>query len=520
LCYSFDTYVSNNESPFTMMTMTRSAACFCPMDVRAPIVEGIFDAQSYIYLARAVSKLYTETLGKLPTLAIGYDARSHSVELFTSLKNTLLSEGVSVVDCGMQASPMMYAMEWLDLPSNLPALDGVLIVTASHNPAPDNGLKWTLNRTALTKEEVATVKQYFLDVQADDYAAQASTRGTCDTYDPTSLYIEWSKNAFPRFNTPMKIVADAGNGTGGLMAPQLFAALGIEVISLHCEPDGRFPNHHPDPSKEKNMADLKRAVVEHGADFGVAFDGDSDRLGVVDNQGRWLTNDFLLLFFAESLMRHFHADPNAFNGITPKVVSEVKCSQLLFEGLEKLGAIPIMAPTGHAYIKQVMKKEGSVLGGELSGHFFFKDEHWGFDDAFYAALRVCQWLDEARAAAENPTLAMSDLVDKLPKTVLSEELRYKVDIAIRPQIMQELEALVNAQETLGNQAVQTISKLDGVRVALEGGFALVRTSNTEPVLTMRWESDSLENLETLETQLLHLVNKAIETATQKAVSSV
>jgi len=507
-------------------SLARSANCFCPMDVRAPIIEGTFDAQSYTYLARAVAKLFTETLGKRPTLAIGYDARSHSVEMFTALKHTLMSEGISVVDCGMQASPMMYAMEWLDLPSELPKLDGVLIVTASHNPAPDNGLKWTLNRTPLTKDQVAKVKQYFVDVQeapvilsagVGNTEAEGSPKlGTSVDFNPTDLYIAWSKNAFPKFKTPMKVVADSGNGTGGLMSGPLFEALGIDVIPLFAEPDGRFPNHHPDPSKEKNLADLKRVVLEHHADFGVAFDGDSDRLGVVDNKGRWLTNDFLLLFFAESLMRQFHADPAAFGDVTPKVVSEVKCSQLLFEGLEFLGAIPVMAPTGHAYIKQVMKKEGSVLGGELSGHFFFKDNHWGFDDAFYAALRVCQWLDEAREDAENPTLAMSDMVDKLPKTVLSEELRYKVDIAIRPQIMLKLETLVKEQEVLGNQAMQSISKLDGLRVALEGGFALVRTSNTEPVLTLRWESDSLENLDALETQLLHLVNKAIETATKNA----
>jgi phosphomannomutase/phosphoglucomutase len=503
------------------MLAPRTSACFCTYDVRAIVTPDLFDTVTFQHLARAFVAFCRQKEGKSSgapfTVAAGYDARLHSPELFDALKNTLLDLGVNVLDLGLQPSPMVYATEWLDLPENLLKPDATLTVTASHNPAPYNGLKWTLHGHTLTREEVQDVKRLYEDAQHTPFEI-APQRGQAMSYQPVPDYLQWMKTHFPQNAYPLKIVVDAGNATGGLVALPLLDAFGIEYVPLFTEVDGRFPNHHPDPSKTKNLADLIDAVKTHHADFGVAFDGDSDRLGVVDDQGRVIAGDFLLLLLTQAMMcrrRGMFA-----NEAPPKVVAEVKCSQHLFTGIAEAGAQAIVSPTGHAKIKHMMKTEHALLGGELSGHFFFKDAHWGFDDAFYGMMRVVQVLDDARQSAKNPHLPLSHLVDKLPKTIISEELRYTLDARLSPAVMDYLkEALQKRYEEkslFGNQAILGVSTLDGIRLALEGGFVLVRASNTEPVLSLRWEARSEEDLDACETKLLYLIHKAVSHAEASA----
>ncbi|MFN7311598.1 MAG: phosphomannomutase/phosphoglucomutase [Vampirovibrionales bacterium] len=500
------------------MTPIRTSACFCTYDVRAIVTPDLFDTVTYQHMARAFVAFCQAKKGAdqpfLPfTIAAGYDARLHSPELFEALKNTLLDLGVNVIDLGLQPSPMVYASEWLDLPEGIQKPDATLTVTASHNPAPYNGLKWTLDGHALTREDVQDVKRLF-EAQQKTTLEPVSPRGQVTTYSPIPDYLNWMQANFPKTAYPLKIVVDAGNATGGLVAVPLLDAFGIECVPLFTEVDGRFPNHHPDPSKAKNLADLIEAVQTHHADFGVAFDGDSDRLGVVDDQGQVIAGDFLLLLMTQAMMRRRRVKfPNE---APPKVVAEVKCSQHLFTGITEAGAEAIVSPTGHAKIKNTMKTQNAVLGGELSGHFFFKDEHWGFDDAFYGMMRMAQVLDDARQIASNPTLPLSSLVNSLPQTMISDELRYAVDAHLSPKVMSYLKDALqkrHEEKTLfGNQAILGLSTLDGIRLALDGGFVLVRASNTEPVLSLRWEARTEEDLDACETKLLYLIHKAVSHA--------
>lgn len=497
-----------------MMSMlpSRSAACFCTYDARAIVTPDLFDAVTYQHLGLAFVQFCRQQLGANSpfTIALGYDARLHSPSLFEALKNTLLERGVNVLDLGLQPSPMVYVSEYLDLPEGIPTPDATLTVTASHNPAPYNGLKWTLKGHALTREDVQTLKSIF-EVQQGQAIPSPSQRGTLTAFNPVPAYVAWMKANFNAPEFPTKIVVDAGNATGGLVSLPLLEAFGITCIPLFTEVDGRFPNHHPDPSKAKHLQHLIEAVQTHQADFGVAFDGDSDRLGVVDDTGRIVAGDFLLLLMTQAMMKRRRQQYT--NEAPPKVVAEVKCSQHLFTGIADAGAEAIVSPTGHAQIKNTMKLEKAVLGGELSGHFFFKDEHWGFDDAFYGMMRMVQVLDDARKERGNSQLKMSNLVNQLPKTLISDELRYALDSSLSPKVMAYLknrvQALKDADEPFGNQRILEVSTLDGIRLALEGGFALVRASNTEPVLSLRWEASTEEDLDACETKLLYLIHKAV-----------
>ena len=500
------------------MIPIRTSACFCTYDVRAIVTPDLFDAVTYQHMARAFVSFCRQKKGAdtpfLPfTIATGYDARLHSPELFEALKNTLLDLGVNVIDLGLQPSPMIYASEWLDLPEGIPKPDATLTVTASHNPAPYNGLKWTFGGHALTREEVQELKQLFEAQQKSDVET-ANPRGEISSYNPVPDYLAWMQANFSKNAHPLKIVVDAGNATGGLVAVPLLEVFGIECVPLFTEVDGRFPNHHPDPSKAKNLKDLIQAVQTYHADFGVAFDGDSDRLGVVDDQGRVIAGDFLLLLMTQAMMRRRRV--NFPDEAPPKVVAEVKCSQHLFSGIVEAGAEAIVSPTGHAQIKRIMKTENALLGGELSGHFFFKDEHWGFDDAFYGMMRMVQVLDDARQMAANPHLPMSQLVDTLPQTMISDELRYALDANLSPLVMdylkEDLQKRYDAKGVFGHQPILGISTLDGIRLALEGGFVLVRASNTEPVLSLRWEARNEDDLDACETKLLYLIHKAVSHA--------
>ena len=226
-------------------------------------------------------------------------------------------------------------------------------------------------------------------------------------YNIISDYIETQLNNFPRMGGGIKIVVDSANATGGLVAPELYRELGCEVVELYSEPDGNFPNHHPNPSDEKTLDDIKAKVVESGADFGIAFDGDSDRVGIIDNRGYSIPGDQLLLIFALDVLKDF-----SIRGEKPKIVSEVKCSQVLFDTINARGGEAIMWKTGHGFIKSKMKEEKAILAGEMSGHIFFKDRYYGFDDAIYAGCRFIEIV--AKARNENPNFTVSDLIASLP----------------------------------------------------------------------------------------------------------
>jgi phosphomannomutase/phosphoglucomutase len=268
----------------------------------------------------------------------------------------------------------------------------------------------------------------------------------------------------------LKVVVDAGNGVGGLVGPEVLRKLGVDVIELYCEPDGSFPNHHPDPTELKNLTDLIATVKKSGADFGIGWDGDADRIGVVDEQGKVIFGDMLLLIFARSLLKSVKS---------PTVIADVKCSSLLFDTLTQEGAKAIMWKTGHSLIKGKLKETGGELAGEMSGHIFFKHRYFGFDDALYASARLVEIMSNHKGP-------LSSLIADLPSTVSTPEIR--VDCP------EEIKFKIPAKAVAAFPEFK-INTTDGVRISFEHGWGLIRASNTQPVLVMRFEADSEANLE-------------------------
>ncbi|MEM0951956.1 MAG: phosphomannomutase/phosphoglucomutase [Cyanobacteria bacterium P01_H01_bin.74] len=495
---------------------------FGTYDVRGIVSETTFDEAQYTGLAIAFSMWLKQQLPvteSSPWVVVGYDARVHSLRFFQCLTQQLQRCGVSVLDVGLVPSPLVYFAESYsaetELLPGLPELSAGLVVTASHNPGNYNGLKFTFNKKTINKEQLNAIKAIYqtvmtplrdenvVDSPLADSPPVFDAKAAYKTWNAIEAYRNWTLRQFGPFKTCPKIVVDCGNGSGGVIVPQLLTDAGCEVISLYEEPDGTFPNHHPDPCIHENLESLIEAVIANQADFGVAFDGDADRLGVVDSLGRIVPGDMLLLLYAKDLLSR-----TTTNSEKPVIVSEVKCSKHLFSGIEEAGGIALMNPTGHAFIKERMLKEGAVLGGELSGHLFFRDKHWGFDDAAYAMMRLVSLLEKTRMT--QPGCKLDTLVSALPQSVLSEEKRIAVDRSNRESILSELLQSVQSLEKFAGYPIHSVLTTDGIRVNFEDGFWLVRTSNTEPCFTIRAEASSALKLETIENQLLTQLGNMIE----------
>jgi phosphomannomutase/phosphoglucomutase len=501
--------LSTALTPPEMKPSTPSTDFFCTYDLRAIVTPGVFDETTYGLLGKAFAYwLQTHKgwdINRMPTISVGYDARIHSKALTNAFIESLTEMGIHVIKLGMVPSPLVYFSEYYCLDNlGLPKPEACVVVTASHNPAPYNGMKLCVNGISMTKDELIAFKACFVKIALGEVVATPFGNdkiGHITYWSPLEAYTNWTKDHFGRFPTRPKVVVDCGNATAGVIAPQVMEALGCEVISLFAEPDGNFPNHHPDPCVHANLRFLQEAVLANQADMGVAFDGDSDRVGVVDAQGRIISGDMLLIFLTQDMLAHGTFET------PPTVVSEVKCSQHLFDTVATLGAMPVLSPTGHAYIKQKMRDIDAKLGGELSGHFFFRDTHWGFDDGIYAALRLVRFLADARRV--NPNATMATLYETLPTSFLSEELRLPVPVADRPAVMTALHNAVMNLPHFAELPVVSIETIDGIRFNVQGGFWLCRISNTEPVLTLRWEAPSAEHLMAIETALKNLLQTVI-----------
>ena len=309
------------------------------------------------------------------TLTVCRDARLHSPSLADALISGLTNAGAKVIDLGLAPTPIGYYSE-----VTMPEVISAMIITASHNPSEYNGLKMTYQHQTLNEVQIKVVKELTFANWTSDL--KPVRKSLVKDYDIIPVYIEDMKKRFKDTGKGLKIVVDSANATGGLVGPKLYRELGCEVVELYSEPDGRFPNHHPNPSDLKTLKDIEKSVVENKADVGIAYDGDSDRIGVIDTEGKPLTGDKLLLIYALDLISECD--------IKPAVVSEVKCSQVLFDTINNTGAKAIMCKTGHGYIKEKMKETGAILAGEMSGHTFFKDRYFGFDDAIYAGCRIIE----------------------------------------------------------------------------------------------------------------------------------
>lgn len=492
-----------------MIQKTLNTSAFGKNDIR-----GIFPSQVnselFFYTALGFVKWTRLQYSKLNvvkttsdlTFCVCMDARLHSPELKKSLTEGILATSANVVDIGLVPTPLGYFSEFANVNCGSDEqIDGALIITASHNPSEYNGLKMTFNKKSLNEEQIQEVKKYTLEAyEKQNFSTGAIAAGNLYTCDIIPLYIEKISNNFAAIGEGIKIVVDSANATGGVVAPELYRNLGCEVIELFSEPDGNFPNHHPNPSDEKTLDVLKKTVVENKADCGIAFDGDSDRIGVVDSNGNSLSGDKLLLIFATDLIKELVP-----RGETPVIVSEVKCSQVLYDTINNCGGKAIMHKTGHGYIKSKMRETKALLAGEMSGHIFFKDRYYGFDDAIYAGCRLIEII--AKNKKTNSDFKISDLLKPFDEVHLSKEVRLHCDNEYKATVLKELEAKIN-EEMFGSKIIEIIT-IDGLRIIFEDGFALIRQSNTEPVFTMRFEAKTKEKCTHYEKTLIKATESII-----------
>lgn len=411
---------------------------------------------------------------------VGRDVRLSGMALQSELMRGLNDAGYDVLDIGIVPTPLVYfATHQMDAA-------GSIQVTASHNPAEYNGFKMMMGKLSLQGEDIQQLKKRMLQTPAT-----TEEKGTNQNLSITESYINFvAKDC--QLKRPLKVVIDAGNGPSGVIAAPLYRQLGCEVIELYCEPDGNFPNHHPDPTIEKNLRDLARTVRHEGADLGIAFDGDGDRIGIVDAHGDIIWPDMLLLLLSRQLLQ---SHPGAV------IISEVKSSQHMYDGIVKAGGKPIMWRTGHSPIKAKIKETGALLAGEMSGHIFFADRFFGFDDAAYAGARVMQMLADSRAG-------FAELLTGIPESVSTPEIRIPCSDTTKFIVVESAIAHFSSRG-------YDIVDIDGMRIQFDDGWGLLRASNTQPALVMRFEAPTEVRLQEMRDLIEGwLKNSANDTTTQ------
>ncbi|STX28737.1 phosphomannomutase [Legionella beliardensis] len=444
---------------------------FCAYDIRG-IIDENFDEHAFYSIGRAIGcRLHALNRQKI---IVARDGRLTSMGLSAALKQGLLDSGITTIDIGEVPTPVMYFATFKY------GVDSGVIVTGSHNPADYNGIKIVLAGKTLVQEDINILYNLVLN------QTFINGQGQSDYLDVVPDYIERILNDVV-LRRRLKVVVDCGNGVAGGIIPQLLQKLGCEVISLYCDVDGRFPNHHPDPSIEENLVTLQQTVLQNQADIGLAFDGDADRLGVVTNTGKVIWPDRLMMLYARHLLK---SKPGA------TIVYDVKCSSHLTDVITAAGGQAHMCPTGHSIVKGVMKSTQAALAGEMSGHLFFKDRWYGFDDALYSACRLLEII------SENPLSADAQFLT-VPDSVNTPEIKIPISNSQKFNFMQQF------IEHAVFDAIRKI-KIDGLRVEFEHGWGLIRASNTTPCLVARFEARdhlSLKAIQELFKQQLHSIAK-------------
>ena len=431
-------------------------------DIRGIIDETLSDADAYA-IGRSFGTCLIRAGGK--TAAVGYDGRVSSPILEEALVRGLTECGVDVVRIGMGPTPMLYYAE-----AALDNIDGGIEITGSHNPTNYNGFKMVLQGRPFFGADIVQIGEM---AAAGDWV---DGHGMASEHDIIDEYVARLMQAAP--DKAFRIGWDTGNGAAGPVVEKLTKLLPGEHHLLFTEVDGNFPNHHPDPTDEANLADLRKLVAERNLDFGLAFDGDGDRIGAIDGQGRVIWGDQLLQIFAEDVLAEV---PGA------TIIADVKASQALFDRVTALGGKPLMWKTGHSLIKSKMKETGSPLAGEMSGHIFFRHEYYGFDDAIYAAVRLI-------AASAKLGKSVTELRGAMPVMINTPEMRFQVDEARKFAVIDEVLARLSADGA-------DVNNTDGARVNTADGWWLLRASNTQDVLVARAEASSEEGLERLMAQI-------------------
>jgi phosphomannomutase / phosphoglucomutase len=438
-------------------------------------LRGIVGSELTVELAERVGRAYaTYASGRgVKTISLGRDGRLSSPSLHQSLLKGLLDGGLDVIDIGVCSSPLVY-FSLFTLP-----VGGGIMITGSHNAAEYNGFKICVGKEAIYGEAIQELRRVM------EKGVFVSGAGHLSEYAIIPDYLAYIKKSFAGVNAHrLHVVIDCGNGAASLVAKQALELLGCKVTGLYCDLDGRFPNHHPDPTVLDNLSDLMQTVKDQKADVGIGYDGDADRIGAVDERGDVLWGDRLLVVYARDILA---VKPGG------AIISEVKASQSLYDDIAAKGGRPIMWKTGHSLIKAKMKEESAVLAGEMSGHMFFADRYFGYDDAVYASCRLIEILAKG-------TQPLSALVSDLPKTVVTPEIRVDLPDTVKFDVVRSIQArfadYLKTKQSLGpaDLVLRDLITIDGVRAVFDGGWGLIRASNTQPALVLRFEAVSSERM--------------------------
>ena len=435
---------------------------FREYDIRGTVPEQL-NAYSIDLIANAIAaKCISEGVKEL---ALGRDGRLSGSNIMSTLSSCLQKRGVSIVNIGLVTSPLLYfAAKKIDSKS------GVMI-TGSHNPKNYNGFKVVINDAPISGLELLN----FINIELPNTEMRGQEIYQTDLM---NRYIDEVRSQATCIKK-LKVVVDCGNGSAGEIAPRLMKALGHEVIELFCEIDGNFPNHHPDPGKPENLKHLIEAVKKSNADLGIAFDGDGDRLGVISNLGEIIFPDQLLMIFAQDVL---------LKNKGAQIVFDVKCSNLLAQTIENAGGEAVMSPTGHFHIKNALKKSGAPLAGEMSGHIFFNDQWYGFDDGHYSAFRLIEII----SGIDKP---LSSIFEALPKAFSTPEINIEVGEDQKFRIVRDF---INGAEFFEGEKIT----IDGLRVNFKDGWGLLRASNTTPKLVLRFEAQTSKRLDEIQSLFL------------------
>jgi phosphomannomutase/phosphoglucomutase len=453
------------------MSVKLKPEIFRQYDIRG-IVDKDLTPGSVEILGTAIGTYFRQHSRK--QVALGRDCRLSSPEFSEVLSKGLMSTGCTVVDLGIIPTPLLYFTIYYK------KMEAGAMITGSHNPPEYNGFKMMLGEDTLYGPAIQDILKI---IQNEEFIEEDA--GVKESYNIVPEYENYIVENIT-LHKKIKVVVDAGNGTGGAVAVPIFKKLGCEVIELFCEMDGTFPNHHPDPTLPEALETLIETVAASHADLGIAYDGDADRIGVIDDKGNIIWGDQLMIIFARDILP---SNPGA------PVISEVKASKLLYEEVEKLGGRPIMWKTGHSLIKKKIKEEKALMAGEMSGHIFFADRFFGFDDAIYSSARLLEILSRSDKK-------LSEMLADLPRTYHTPEIRVYASDAVKFKIVEDVKKELSQK--------YPIVDIDGVRAQFPKGWGLVRASNTQEALVLRFEADTEQDLAAIRKEVEKTVERAIQ----------
>jgi phosphomannomutase/phosphomannomutase/phosphoglucomutase len=453
-----------------------------PVIFREYDIRGVYNEEFNDDFAYELGKAFVTYLNDTkkitkPLITIGHDARLSSPAIIKAVSKGIRECGGSVIQIGLVTTPVCYFSTFA-----IKNVDGAFMVTGSHNPPNYNGFKISSGQWTIFGEEIQKLKTI---IEQKRYL-KGNGSETEKTYDIKPEYYARYHKEFGNLK-PIKVVLDCGNGAAGSIVRGLYKAVGLDPVILFEEPDGRFPNHHPDPTVEKNLVDLKKKVLETGAVCGIGFDGDADRIGVVDHTGRMIYGDELMVIISRAILSENKG---------AKIIGDVKCSDRLYHDIEKHGGIPVMWKTGHSLVKEKIKIEKAPFGGEMSGHVFFADRNYGYDDAPYAGLRLIEILSKSGKT-------IPQLLEGLPHAYNTPEIRIDTTEEKKLLIVQKMKEAFPG----GPGADYKVNLTDGIRLSFADGWALCRSSNTQPVLVVRYESNTEVGLKKIQERVEAVVNK-------------